>query len=82
MPLEPDPLWARGDAGAALTRRQFSTALAAGALGAALPGLPVYMPGVTQVRGEVMSVVDLGRWLGAPNCGAPGFLAIVAGPLP
>lgn len=43
----------------------------------ALPGLPSTLLGVTQIRGELISVVDLRRWLGAKAAERDGFFAIL-----
>lgn len=45
-----------------------------------LAGLPPWMPGIVQVRGEVLSVVDLARLLGLQTDGEPTTLAIVEDP--
>jgi purine-binding chemotaxis protein CheW len=48
---------------------------------AALPGLPPWIRGVVQLRGELMTVVDLGRWLGIEGAGeGEGRLAVIATP--
>lgn len=47
---------------------------------AQLPGMPEWLPGIVQVRGELMSVLDLGRWFQVTGRGAePTFLAVVEG---
>lgn len=47
---------------------------------AALPGLPPWLTGVVQIRGELISVVDLARWLDIPSDQVPDRLAVVEGP--
>lgn len=47
---------------------------------ARLPGLPPYMLGVTQVRGELVCVTDLGRWFGIPTPGVAHYLVLLDGP--
>lgn len=42
-----------------------------------LPGLPRSMPGITHVRGELMSVVDVGQWLDGSGSEARAFLAVL-----
>ncbi len=44
-----------------------------------LPGLPEGMLGIAQVRGEVLCVVDLSRWIGTEDRGAGGCLAVIEG---
>jgi len=51
---------------------------------AGLPGLPSWLPGIAQIRGELVSVVDLARLFGVEAGEAPGCLVVVecaAGPL-
>src|SRR5215470_9121354 len=51
---------------------------------AGLPGLPNWLPGIAQIRGELVSVVDLARLFGVEADEAPGCLVVVecaAGPL-
>lgn len=45
-----------------------------------LPGLPAWLLGVTQVRGEIISVLHLGRWLGLSTGPDPSCLAVLGGP--
>lgn len=42
-----------------------------------LPALPAWMPGIVQVRSELLPVIDLARWLDAESRDARRFLAIV-----
>ena len=44
-----------------------------------LPGLPPWFSGVAQVRGVLMSVVHLGRWLGLAGMDAGPFFAVLDG---
>ena len=44
---------------------------------AVLPGLPAWLAGVAQVRGQVVPVVDLCPWLGLTGHGRPRYLAVV-----
>ncbi|MGC4120787.1 MAG: chemotaxis protein CheW [Myxococcales bacterium] len=46
---------------------------------APLPGLPDWLPGIVQFRGEVLSVVDLGRWFGVETETAAGYLVVLSG---
>ncbi len=39
-----------------------------------VPGLPPYLVGITHLRGELVSVLDLGRWLGIAGAGACRYL--------
>jgi purine-binding chemotaxis protein CheW len=45
-----------------------------------VPGLPDFLPGLIQVRGDIESVIDIQRLLGAPGepSGAAGHLIIMA----
>ncbi|MBK9259870.1 MAG: chemotaxis protein CheW [Polyangiaceae bacterium] len=45
-----------------------------------LPGLPEGMLGVAHVRGEVICVVDLSRWIGTEERGTGACLAVIEGP--
>ena len=45
-----------------------------------LPGLPEGMLGLSQVRGEVICVVDLSRWIGTEERGTGACLAVIEGP--
>ena len=47
---------------------------------ASLPGLPPWFAGIVQLRGELMSVVDLARWLEVETDEAASRLAVVEGP--
>ncbi len=44
---------------------------------ASLPGLPAWMPGLAHVRGDLLSVVDLARWLAIENAETPTSLAVL-----
>jgi chemotaxis signal transduction protein len=46
----------------------------------ALPGLPSWVRGVTSVRGEIVSVVDLSAWLQRGCADDAGFVAVLDGP--
>ena len=46
----------------------------------ALPGLPPWISGIAQVRGVLMAVVHLGRWLGLAGMEAGPFFAVLDGP--
>ncbi len=46
---------------------------------ARLPGMPPWMLGIAQVRGELVSVVDLGEWLGIEAGGKPTHLVLAEG---
>jgi purine-binding chemotaxis protein CheW len=45
----------------------------------ALPGMPRGMPGIVQLRGELMTVLDLAPWLGIARVAEPHQLAVVEG---
>lgn len=45
-----------------------------------LPGLPEGMLGIAQVRGEVLCILDLSRWIGTEDRGVGGCLAVIEGP--
>jgi len=45
-----------------------------------LPGLPPWISGIAQIRGVVIAVVHLGRWLGLAGLDAGPFFAVIAGP--
>ena len=45
-----------------------------------LPGLPEGMLGVAQVRGEVICVIDLSRWIGTEERGTGACMAVIEGP--
>jgi len=47
---------------------------------ASLPDLPPWLPGMVQMRGELVGVVDLARWFGIAGDADPELLAIVEGP--
>lgn len=44
---------------------------------APMPGLPPHLPGVAAVRGELVSVVDLGEMSGRGRTGAGAFFAVI-----
>jgi purine-binding chemotaxis protein CheW len=44
-----------------------------------LPGLPPWLPGIVQIRGEVLSAVSLAKWLGIERGGEEGYLVVLAG---
>jgi chemotaxis signal transduction protein len=44
-----------------------------------LPGLPAWMPGIVQIRGEVFGVVDMARWLGVDEPGTQRYLVVLSG---
>lgn len=44
---------------------------------AALPGLPTWLPGIAQVRGRIISVLDLHAWLKMTGRTSPRYLALV-----
>ncbi len=44
-----------------------------------LPGMPEWLPGIVQVRGELISALDLGRWFQVTDPAEPTFLAVVEG---
>jgi len=46
---------------------------------ARLPGMPEWLPGIVQVRGELMSALDLGRWFQVAGGAEPAYLAVVEG---
>ena len=46
---------------------------------AALPGLPHHLRGMTHVRGTLLSVLDLSRWLGLSGTSSPRYLAVLNG---
>jgi len=46
----------------------------------ALPSLPPWISGIAQVRGTLMSVVHLGRWLGLSGMERGPFFAVLDGP--
>jgi purine-binding chemotaxis protein CheW len=43
-----------------------------------LPETPTWFAGITQVRGDIMGAVNLGRWFGVTDSGG-GFLAVAGG---
>jgi purine-binding chemotaxis protein CheW len=43
-----------------------------------LPGLPAWILGVTQVRGRLVSVLDLGRWFGLEATPNPASLVLIS----
>ena len=47
---------------------------------APMPGLPAHVPGVAAVRGELVSVVDLGELVGHGRTGTGAFFAVVESP--
>ncbi len=47
---------------------------------ARLPNLPAWMPGVVQIRGELISVVDTARWFGIAAGSKATYLAVIDGP--
>ena len=47
---------------------------------APLPGLPPWMPGIVQVRGDLLSVVDLSRWFRVGAGVRCPYLVVLAGP--
>ena len=47
---------------------------------ARLPSLPAWIAGIVQIRGELLSAVDLASWLGIEAEREPGQLAVVEGP--
>jgi chemotaxis signal transduction protein len=47
---------------------------------AVLPELPPWMPGIVQIRGELISVVDIARWFGLATGSQPELLAVIEGP--
>jgi len=46
---------------------------------ARVPGLPAWIPGIVQIRGELMCVIDLGRRLGIESDAEPLRMAVLAG---
>jgi chemotaxis signal transduction protein len=44
-----------------------------------LPGLPVWMPGLSHVRGELLPVMDLRRWLGMEDNKELSCMAVLEG---
>jgi len=44
-----------------------------------LPGLPAWLPGIVQFRGEVLSAVSLARWFGLGESGPEPYLVVLAG---
>lgn len=44
-----------------------------------LPSLPAWLPGIVQIRGEVLSAVHLGKWLGIEESGPAHYLVVLAG---
>ncbi len=44
-----------------------------------LPGTPPWLLGVVQVRGDLLTAVDLGRWLRIEKVSEPRFLAVLEG---
>ena len=44
---------------------------------AALPGLPNWLPGIAQVRGRIVSVLDLHAWLKMTGHISPRYLVVV-----
>ncbi len=47
---------------------------------ARLPNLPPWMPGVVQIRGELISVIDTARWFGIAAGSTATYLAVIDGP--
>ena len=47
-----------------------------------VPGVPAFIAGVVTVRGQILSVLDIGRLFGLPDPGgaAPGRLVVLEGP--
>ena len=45
----------------------------------ALPGLPAWLPGIVQIRGEVFGVVDLGEWFGIAEGREERYLVVLGG---
>ncbi|MBI5546308.1 MAG: chemotaxis protein CheW [Deltaproteobacteria bacterium] len=44
-----------------------------------LPGLPAWLPGIVQIRGEILSAVHMARWLGIAESAPPQYLAVLEG---
>lgn len=42
-----------------------------------LPDLPPWLPGLVQVRGDMVSVLDLAQWFKVPEASAPKVLALI-----
>lgn len=42
-----------------------------------VPHLPPWIPGVIQIHGTVISVIDIARWLGLTNCAEAPYLAVL-----
>jgi chemotaxis signal transduction protein len=42
-----------------------------------VPELPQWMPGLVQVRGTLMTVIDISLWLGLPQRTAPAYVALL-----
>jgi len=45
-----------------------------------LPGMPSHVLGVCQIRGALLSVVDLARWLRVQHASEARYLAVLEGP--
>jgi purine-binding chemotaxis protein CheW len=45
-----------------------------------LPGTPPWLLGLVQVRGDLLTAVDLGRWLRIEKASEARFLAVLEGP--
>ncbi len=44
-----------------------------------LPGLPPWFEGITQIRGEIISVVSLAKWFGVQARGGGEYLVVLGG---
>lgn len=44
-----------------------------------LPSLPAWLPGIVQIRGEILNAVHLARWLGIEERGPGPYLVVLAG---
>jgi purine-binding chemotaxis protein CheW len=42
-----------------------------------LPGLPAWMPGLVQLGGRILGVLDMARWLELPAGRAPAYLVLL-----
>jgi purine-binding chemotaxis protein CheW len=46
---------------------------------APLPDLPPWLPGVVQIRGQILGTVHLARWFGIPSDKEPAYLVVLDG---
>lgn len=45
-----------------------------------LPGVPSWMLGIVQLRGELLCVVDVGRWWNLPGATKHAYVVLIEGP--